>query len=107
MYGRWRAPLVRTNPRSGIKCLHSPNSFRLDYPIRIDGMGEEESRRLLDKLGFSLQDAAELEDSIEGAKVRAKGVPTMPSLPSLPSNSMKTKAILQRSFSATASTEPS
>eukprot|EP01045_Picozoa_sp_COSAG04_P026283 COSAG04_NODE_3621_length_2667_cov_3.160436_1_plen_95_part_00 len=50
MYGRWRAPLVRTNPRSGIKCLHSPNSFRLDYPIRIDGMGEEESRRLLDKL---------------------------------------------------------
>lgn len=50
MYGRWLAPLVRTNPRSGIKCLHSPNSFRLDYPIRIDGMGEEESRRLLDKL---------------------------------------------------------
>ena len=50
MYGRWRAPLVRTNPRSGIKCLHSPNSFRLDYPIRVDGMGEEESRRLLDKL---------------------------------------------------------
>ena len=47
---RWLHPLVRTNPRSGVKSLHSPNSFRAAFPIEVDGMSAEDSKRLLDRL---------------------------------------------------------
>ena len=47
------APLVRTNPRSGLKSLHSPlwcSRPRRGGPIDVEGMTTEESRAFLDKL---------------------------------------------------------
>ena len=47
------APLVRTNPRSGLKSLHSPlwcSRPRRGGPIDVEGMKPEESRAFLDKI---------------------------------------------------------
>ena len=49
----WLAPLVRINPRSGIKSLHSPiwaSRPTARPPIEVDGMTMEESRAFLDRL---------------------------------------------------------
>jgi len=49
----WLAPLVRVNPRSGIKSLHSPiwaSRPRVRPAIEVDGMSMEDSRTLLDRL---------------------------------------------------------
>ncbi len=49
----WLAPLVRTNPRSGIKSLHSPiwaSRPSSRPPIEVDGMTPEASREFLDRL---------------------------------------------------------
>ena len=49
----WLAPLVRTNPRSGIKSLHSPiwaSRPRVRPPVEVGGMTMEESRTFLDRL---------------------------------------------------------
>jgi alpha-ketoglutarate-dependent taurine dioxygenase len=49
----WLAPLVRTDPRSGLKALHSPiwaSRPRARPPIEVDGMSPEQSRALLDRL---------------------------------------------------------
>ncbi|MDD9906364.1 MAG: TauD/TfdA family dioxygenase [Rhodospirillaceae bacterium] len=47
------APLVRTDPRSGIKSLHSPvwaSRPGVRPPIEVEGMTPEESREFLDRL---------------------------------------------------------
>ncbi len=47
------APLVRTNPRSGIKSLHSPvwaSRPLVRPPVEVDGMTMEASRAFLDRL---------------------------------------------------------
>ncbi len=49
----WLAPLVRVDPRSGIKSLHSPiwaSRPGVRPPIGVDGMSPEESRVFLDGL---------------------------------------------------------
>jgi alpha-ketoglutarate-dependent taurine dioxygenase len=49
----WLAPLVRTNPRSGIKSFHSPiwaSRPRVRPAIQVDGKSMEESREVLDRL---------------------------------------------------------
>ena len=49
----WLAPLVRTNPRSGIESLHSPiwaSRPRVRPPVTVDGLSDEESRRCLDAI---------------------------------------------------------
>lgn len=49
----WLAPLVRTNPRSGIKSLHSPiwaSRPGVRPPIEVEGMTMDESRAFLDRL---------------------------------------------------------
>ena len=49
----WLAPLVRTNPRSGIKALHSPawaSRPGIRPPVEVDGLSLEESRTFLDEL---------------------------------------------------------
>ena len=49
----WLVPLVRTNPRSGIKSLHSPvwaSRPRSRPPVEVHGMSAEASRALLDEL---------------------------------------------------------
>ncbi|MBV7336147.1 TauD/TfdA family dioxygenase [Chloroflexi bacterium TSY] len=49
----WLSPLVRTNPRSGIKSFHSPvwaSRPRVRPAIEVDGMTMEESRIFLDRL---------------------------------------------------------
>ncbi|MEM7030638.1 MAG: TauD/TfdA family dioxygenase [Chloroflexota bacterium] len=49
----WLAPLVRVNPRSGIKSFHSPiwaSRPNARPPIEVDGMTMEESRAFLDRL---------------------------------------------------------
>ncbi len=49
----WLAPLVRTNPRSGIKSLHSPiwaSRPRSRPPVEVDGMPAGASRAFLDEL---------------------------------------------------------
>ena len=49
----WLAPLVRVNPRSGIKSLHSPiwaSRPRVRPAIEVDGMSLEDSRKFLDEL---------------------------------------------------------
>ena len=49
----WLAPLIRTNPRSGIKSFHSPiwaSRPRVRPSIEVDGMSESESRVFLDQL---------------------------------------------------------
>jgi len=49
----WLAPLVRTNPRSGLKSFHSPiwaSRPRVRPPVEVDGMTMDESRAFLDRL---------------------------------------------------------
>lgn len=49
----WLAPLVRTNPRSGIKSLHSPvwaSRPGVRPAVEVDGMTQQESRKFLDRL---------------------------------------------------------
>ena len=49
----WLAPLVRTNPRSGLKSFHSPiwaSRPRVRPPIIVEGMTEIDSRNFLDQL---------------------------------------------------------
>lgn len=49
----WLAPLVRTDPRSGLKSLHSPvwaSRPGVRPAIEVDGMSPEDSRVFLDKL---------------------------------------------------------
>ncbi|MBT5533936.1 hypothetical protein HOK31_12800, partial [Candidatus Poribacteria bacterium] len=49
----WLAPLVRTNPRSGIKSLHGPiwaSRPRVRPAVEVDDMTPEASRALLDRL---------------------------------------------------------
>ena len=49
----WLAPLVHVNPRTGTKSLHSPvwaSRGKRIAPVEVDGMGEDESRRFLDRL---------------------------------------------------------
>ncbi len=49
----WLAPLVRANPRSGIKSLHSPiwaSRPRVRPPVEVEGMPMQVSRELLDDL---------------------------------------------------------
>lgn len=49
----WLAPLVRTNPRSGIKSLHSPiwaSRPGVRPPVEVDGMTAAASRAFLDEL---------------------------------------------------------
>lgn len=49
----WLAPLVRTNPRSGVKSMHSPiwaSRPRVRPAVEVDGMSMNESRTLLDQL---------------------------------------------------------
>ena len=49
----WLAPLVRTNPRSGTKSMHSPiwaSRPRVRPPIEVEGMSAEASRAFLDRL---------------------------------------------------------
>ena len=49
----WLAPLVRANPRSGLKSLHSPiwaSRPTARPPIEVDGMTMEESRAFLDQI---------------------------------------------------------
>ena len=49
----WLAPLVRTNPRSGIKSLHSPiwaSRPRVRPAVEVEGMSVEASRAFLDRL---------------------------------------------------------
>lgn len=49
----WLAPLVRTNPRSGIKSLHSPiwaSRYRVRPAVEVEGMSLEASREFLDRL---------------------------------------------------------
>lgn len=49
----WLAPLVRVNPRSGLKSFHSPiwaSRPRVRPPVEVDGMSREESRAFLDRL---------------------------------------------------------
>ena len=49
----WLAPLVRTNPRSGIKSLHSPiwaSRPRVRPAVEVEGMSMASSRTFLDKL---------------------------------------------------------
>ena len=49
----WLAPLVRTNPRSGLRSLHSPvwaSRPRVRPPIEVEGMSAEESCAFLDEL---------------------------------------------------------
>ena len=49
----WLAPLVRTNPRSGIKSFHSPiwaSRPRVRPSVEVDGMSQSKSRAFLDQL---------------------------------------------------------
>ena len=49
----WLAPLVRVDPRSGLRSLHSPiwaSRPRVRPPIEVDGMSMEDSRVFLDRL---------------------------------------------------------
>ena len=49
----WLAPLVRTNPRSGIKALHSPvwaSRPGVRPPVEVEGMTPAQSRAFLDDL---------------------------------------------------------
>jgi alpha-ketoglutarate-dependent taurine dioxygenase len=49
----WLAPLVRTDPRSGLRSLHSPiwaSRPRVRPPVEVDGMSPEASREFLDQL---------------------------------------------------------
>lgn len=49
----WLAPLVRRNPRSGLRSLHSPiwaSRPRVRPPVEVEGMNAAEGRGLLDRL---------------------------------------------------------
>ena len=49
----WLAPLVRVNPRSGLKSLHSPiwaSRPGVRPPVEVEGLSEEGARALLDRL---------------------------------------------------------
>ena len=49
----WEVPLVVTNPRSGMRSLHSPvwaSRPRVRPPVEVVGMSAEEGRGLLDRL---------------------------------------------------------
>ena len=49
----WLAPLVHTNPRTGTRSLHSPvwaSRGERIAPVEVDGLGEDDSRRFLDRL---------------------------------------------------------
>lgn len=49
----WLVPLVYTNPRTGIKSLHSPiwaSRGRNVAPVEVDGMNQQASREFLDRL---------------------------------------------------------
>lgn len=49
----WLAPLVRVNPRSGIKSLHSPiwaSRPNARPPVDVEGMTPDEARAFLDRL---------------------------------------------------------
>ncbi len=49
----WLVPLVHTNPRTGTKSLHSPvwaSRGKRIAPVEVDGLGEDDSRRFLDRL---------------------------------------------------------
>ncbi len=49
----WLIPLVHTNPRTGTKSLHSPvwaSRGKRIAPVEVEGMGEEASRKFLDRL---------------------------------------------------------
>ena len=49
----WLAPLVRTDPRSGVKSLHSPvwaSRPGVRPAVEVDGMTMEESRTFLDRI---------------------------------------------------------
>ncbi len=49
----WLAPLVRGNPRSGLRSLHSPiwaSRPRVRPAVEVEGMSAEASRALLDRL---------------------------------------------------------
>lgn len=49
----WLIPLVHTNPRNGIKSLHSPvwaSRGRRIAPVEVDGMSPDASRAFLDQL---------------------------------------------------------
>ena len=49
----WLIPLVYTNPRTGIKSLHSPvwaSRGKNIAPVEVDGMSDDASREFLDKL---------------------------------------------------------
>ena len=49
----WLAPMVRVDPRSGVKSLHSPvwaSRPGIRPPVEVDGMSMEESRAFLDRL---------------------------------------------------------
>ena len=49
----WLIPLVYTNPRTGVKSLHSPvwaSRGKNIAPVEVDGMSDDESRLFLDRL---------------------------------------------------------
>ena len=49
----WLIPLVYTNPRTGVKSLHSPvwaSRGKNIAPVEVDGLSSDESRRFLDRL---------------------------------------------------------
>jgi len=49
----WLIPLVYTNPRTGIKSLHSPvwaSRGKNIAPVEVDGLSDDESRKFLDRL---------------------------------------------------------
>ncbi len=49
----WLIPLVYTNPRTGLKSLHSPvwaSRGKRIAPVEVDGMNEDESRLFLDRI---------------------------------------------------------
>lgn len=49
----WLIPLVYTNPRTGVKSLHSPvwaSRGKNIAPVEVDGLSDDESREFLDRL---------------------------------------------------------
>lgn len=49
----WLIPLVYTNPRTGVKSLHSPiwaSRGKNIAPVEVDGLSDDESRKFLDRL---------------------------------------------------------
>ncbi len=49
----WLIPLVYTNPRTGVKSLHSPvwaSRGKNIAPVEVDGLSDDASREFLDRL---------------------------------------------------------